>query len=172
LLADSFFQSKVITREPKVKQKPIPLGVLPRTYGDRVLVIGDAAGQVKPTTGGGIYFGHLGAQMATEVLHQALASDDLSAARLSHYEKEWKAKIGREISLGYWARRLYAKLSDQHIEQIFHIVASDGVAESLLKSPDFSFDWHSQLILTALKHGLARHLNKILPFPREFRVES
>jgi geranylgeranyl reductase family protein len=73
LLTDPLCQSKVISKEPKIRQKAIPLGTLPRTYGDRVLVIGDAAGQVKPTTGGGIYFGHLGAQMAAEVLHQALA---------------------------------------------------------------------------------------------------
>ena len=83
LLADSSCRSKVISREPEIRQKAIPLGTLPRTYGDRVLVIGDAAGQVKPTTGGGIYFGHLGTQMAAEVLHQALASDDLSPACLS-----------------------------------------------------------------------------------------
>jgi len=165
LLADSFCQRKVISREPKIRQKAIPLGILPRTYGDRMVVIGDAAGQVKPTTCGGIYFGHLGAQMAAEVLHQALASDDLSAACLSRYEKEWKTKMSKEISLGYWARQLYAKLSDQQIEQIFHVVNSDGIAESWLNSPDFSFDWHGKLILAALKHGLAHQLSRILPFP-------
>ena len=172
LLADSFCHSKVISKEPEIRQKTIPLGTLPRTYGDRALVIGDAAGQVKPTTGGGIYFGHLGAQMAAEVLHQALVSDDLSATCLSCYEKEWKAKIGKEISLGCLARRLYAKLSDQRIEQIFHVVDSDGIAESLLKSPDFSFDWHGKLILAALKHGLARRFDRILPFSRHCEADA
>ncbi len=172
LLTDSFCQGKVINREPKIRQKAIPLETLPRTYRDRVLVIGDAAGQVKPLTGGGIYFGHLGAQMAAEVLHQALAADDLSAARLSLYEKEWKAKIGKELSLGCWARQLYAKLSDQRIEQIFHVVDSDGIAESLLRSPDFSFDWHGKLILAALKHGIAHRLNRILPFSRHCEADG
>jgi len=172
LLDDFFYQGKVISREPEIRQKTIPLGTLARTYGDRVLVIGDAAGQVKPTTGGGIYFGHLGAQMAAGVLHQALVNGDLSATCLSCYEKEWKAKMGKEIFLGCWVRRLYARLSDQRIEQIFHIVDSDGIAESLLKSPDFSFDWHGNLILAALKHGMTRQFSKILHFPEELKAKS
>lgn len=73
----------MISQEGKIRQKAIPLGTLPRTYGDRILVIGDAAGQVKPTTGGGIYFGHLGAKIAIDVLKEALEGDDLAAARLS-----------------------------------------------------------------------------------------
>lgn len=171
LLAGSFCQGKVISRESEIRQKAIPMGILPRTYRDRVLVIGDAAGQVKPTTGGGIYFGHLGTQIATEVLYQALARDDLGSSRLSHYEKRWKAKISKEILLGSWARQVYARLSDQRIEQIFHRVDSEGIAESLLQSADFSFDWHGKLILAVMKHGLVHQFRKVLPFPRE-RAES
>ena len=164
LLASLASQGKVIENEVEIRQKVIPLGTLPQTYGDRVLVIGDAAGQVKPTTCGGIYFGHLGAQMAAEVLSQALRSDDLTATRLSHYQKAWRAKIGREISIGYRARQLYGKLSDQRIEQIFRVIESYGIAESLLKSPDSSFDWHSKQILAALRRSL---FNKLSPLRRE-----
>jgi len=164
LLVSSFCQGK-ITKESKVRQKAIPLGTLPRTYGDRVLVVGDAAGQVKPSTGGGIYFGHLGAQMAAGVLSQGLASDDLTAAYLSRYHKEWQAKMGEELSIGYRARQLYAKLDDRRIEQIFQVVESDGIAESWLKSPDFSFDWHGKLIMAALRHGIANHFSKLLYIP-------
>lgn len=170
LLVSSFCQGKV-TKESEIRQSPIPLGPLPRTYGDRVLVVGDAAGQVKPSTGGGIYFGHLGAQMAAEVLSQGLASDDLTAAYLSRYHKEWQAKIGKELSIGYRARQLYAKLDDRRIEQIFHVIDSEGMAESWLKSPDFSFDWHGNLIIAALRHGIASHFSKPVYIP-ESRIQS
>jgi flavin-dependent dehydrogenase len=46
-----------------------------------VLSVGDAAGQVKPTTGGGLYLGALGAMAAADVLREVLARDDLSTAR-------------------------------------------------------------------------------------------
>ncbi len=154
-LAGPFCQGRVMNGKAQIAQKAVPLGSLPRTYGDRILVIGDAAGQVKPTSGGGIYFGHLGAVMAAEVLHRALSNDDLGSAQLSCYQKEWKARMGKEISLGCWARRLYARLKDRDIERIFGMLDSGGMAQAMLDSPNFSFDWHSKSILAGLKYGLA-----------------
>jgi digeranylgeranylglycerophospholipid reductase len=154
-------QGRITSREVEIEQKAIPIGTLARSYGDRVVVIGDAAGQVKPTTGGGIYFGHLGARIAAEVLDEALRSDNLTADQLSRYQKQWKAKMGKEISHGYWARWAYAKLSDRQIEGIFNILDSDGIAEALLNSNNFSFDWHSRLVLAVLRRSSAYPLLKI-----------
>jgi digeranylgeranylglycerophospholipid reductase len=133
---------------------------LTRSYGDRLLVIGDAAGQVKPTTGGGIWFGHLGARIAAGVLRDALGSDDLTAGRLSRYQKQWKAKMGKELSRGYRARWAYARLSDGQIDGIFEALDSNGTAGTLLSSDNFSFDWHSKLILSVLKRSTAYPLLK------------
>jgi digeranylgeranylglycerophospholipid reductase len=160
-LNNLFVQGRVTSREVKIEQKAIPIGTLARSYGDRVLAIGDAAGQVKPTTGGGIYFGHLGAKIAAEVLDEALSSDNLTAGQLSRYQKQWKVKMGKEISRGYWARWAYAKLSDRQIEGIFNVLDSNGMAEALLNSNNFSFDWHSRLILAVLRHSSAYPLLKI-----------
>ena len=160
-LDNLFDQGRITSREVEIRQKAIPIGTLARSYGDRVLVIGDAAGQVKPTTGGGIYFGHLGARVAAEVLDEALSSDNLTADQLSRYQKQWKAKMGKELSRGYWIRRAYAKLNDRQIEGIFNVLDSSGMAETLLNSDSFSFDWHSGLILTGLRHSSAYPLLKI-----------
>ena len=160
-LNNLFGQGRIANREVEIGQKAIPVGTLARSYGDRVLVIGDAAGQVKPTTGGGIYFGHLGAQLAAEVLDEALSSDNLTAGQLSRYQKQWKAKMGKELSRGYWARWAYAKLSDRQIEGIFNMFDSNGMAEALLNSGKFSFDWHSRLILASLRRSSAYPLLKI-----------
>jgi digeranylgeranylglycerophospholipid reductase len=160
-LNNLFSQGKITSREVEIRQKAIPLGTLARSYGDRILVIGDAAGQVKPTTGGGIYFGHLGARIAAGVLDEALSSDNLATGQLSRYQKRWKAKMGKELSRGYWARWAYAKLSDRQIEGIFNMFDSNGMAEALLNSGNFSFDWHSGLILAGLRHSSAYPLLKI-----------
>jgi len=161
LLTNLFGQGRVTSRDVEIEQKAVPVGTLARSYGDRVLAIGDAAGQVKPTTGGGIYFGHLGAKIAAEVLDEALSSDNLTTGQLSRYQKQWKAKMGKEISRGYWARWAYAKLSDRQIEGIFNVLGSGGMAEALLNSNNFSFDWHSRLILAVLRHSSAYPLLKI-----------
>ena len=160
-LNNLFDRARITSQEVEIRQKAIPVGTLTRSYGDRLLVIGDAAGQVKPTTGGGLYFGHLGAKIAVEVLDEALSSDSLTAARLSRYQKRWKATMGRELSLGYGARQAYIKLSDSQIERIFSALDSGGIAEALLNSGDFSFDWHSRLILAGLKRSSTYPLLKI-----------
>jgi len=160
-LNNLFCQGRVTSREAEIEQKAIPLGTLARSYGDRILVIGDAAGQVKSTTGGGIYFGHLGAKIAAGVLDEALGSDNLTAGQLSRYQKQWKAKMGKELSRGYRARWAYTKLSDRQIEGIFNALDSSGMAEALLNSDNFSFDWHSKLILAVLRHSSAYPLLKI-----------
>jgi digeranylgeranylglycerophospholipid reductase len=154
-------QGRTTSRELKIGQKAVPLGTLGRSYGDRVLAIGDAAGQVKPTTGGGIYFGHLGAKIAAEVLDEGLNNDNLTAGQLARYQKRWKKKMGKELSRGYWARWAYAKLSDRQIEGIFNMFDSDGVAEALLNSGNFSFDWHSRLALAVLRLSSAYSLLRI-----------
>jgi len=140
-------------KDVEIRQKAIPLGTPTRTYGDRVLLIGDSAGQVKPTTGGGIYFGNLGARIAAEVLDEALRDDDLSARRLARYEQRWKALMGGELARGYLARWAYARLSDRQIERMFAIMESTGAAEALLRSSEFSFDWHGRLVLSGLRRS-------------------
>jgi digeranylgeranylglycerophospholipid reductase len=154
-------QGSMTSRDTQIGQRAVPMGILPRSYGDRLLVVGDAAGQVKPTTGGGIYFGHLGAQIAARVLRQALASDNLTAGELARYQKQWKAKMGKEISRGYWARWAYGKLSDSQIEGIFETLDSNGLAGTLFNPGGFSFDWHSKLITTILRRSSTYPLRRM-----------
>ncbi|MEW5955192.1 MAG: NAD(P)/FAD-dependent oxidoreductase [Candidatus Micrarchaeota archaeon] len=72
----------------------IPLAVRKRTQKDNVLLVGDAAGQVKATTGGGIVFGSLCAKTAAECvarhLHEETPLD---------YENNWRARYGTTLGL-------------------------------------------------------------------------
>jgi digeranylgeranylglycerophospholipid reductase len=160
-LASPGCRSRIKQRLSGIQQKVIPLRPLPRTYGERMLVIGDAAGHVKPITGGGIYFGHIGASIAVRVLDEALRRDDLTAARLSRYQHEWRAKLGREMRLGAWARRSFARLSNGQIEKTFDMIETLGLAPVLVNSPVFSFDWHGRVIAAGLKSSLTYPLRKI-----------
>jgi digeranylgeranylglycerophospholipid reductase len=151
LLAQLVLEGKISSAEADFAYGGIPLKPLSRTYSDRVLVIGDAAGQVKPTTGGGIYYGLLCADFAAETIHQAFKKNDFSKKILSQYEKLWKEKLGRELKIDYFARMFYNRLSDKKIDRIFHVVRDNDIHESLLSSTYKSFDWHGELVLDGLK---------------------
>ena len=146
--------SRLAGRVGEVVGKPrrwgIPLKPPARTYGDRVLVVGDAAGAVKPTSGGGIYYAMLSGEMAAEAADAAFAAGDLSARRLQSYERAWRARFARELRIGYYARMLYESLDDRQIERLLSAVFSPAVQRDLLGS-DLPFDWHSGLILKVLR---------------------
>ena len=165
LLASLVAQGKIVPTETKLSYGGIPLKPLGRTYGERLIVVGDAAGQVKPTTGGGIYYGLLCADIAADTLHQALQRDDLSAKSLARYEREWRRKLGRELKIGYWARKLFERLSDNQIDRIVDIIKANGIDETLLKARDLSFDWHSQAILTLLGRTVVSKALGVIKLP-------
>ena len=140
-------QGKIASSEVPRSYGIVPLRPLPKTYTDRVLVVGEAAGQVKPTTGGGIYYGLLCADIAAEVLHQAFLAGNFSATFLSAYQKKWRARLNRELTIDYWARTLFAKLSNNHIDYLFRTASKKGIPELLTSAENFPFDWHSRLLL-------------------------
>ena len=144
----------------------IPLRPLTRTSAERLLVVGDSAGQVKPTSGGGIYYGLLSADIAVATLHAALGEDDLSAKRLSGYQQEWRNLLGRELRIGYWTRKLFERLSERQIDRIFEALKSRGISRNLLEDGDLSFDWHSRTVLRMLRYQtITRAANLVkLPF--------
>ena len=130
----------------------IPLRPLRKTYSDRVLVVGDAAGQVKPTTGGGIFYSLLASEIASGALEQALEEDKLSANRLGAYQKEWKTLLSNELEVGYSARRVFEYLGDSHISSLINQASANGFVAELAYSPDVSFDWHSSMIGKIMGH--------------------
>jgi geranylgeranyl reductase family protein len=135
----------------------VPILPLPRSYGDRVLVVGDAAGQVKPTSGGGIYFGMLSAALAAETAGQALRRDALDARALSTYEKSWRSELALDLKIGTLFRRLFARMRDEDVDELFGTIVRSNLLPHLTER--VSFDWHREIILFLLKHpSLARIL--------------
>ena len=82
------------------RRKILPLGPIERTYSDRVVALGDAAGLVKPTTGGGIYYSLLSASLAAETLAELLPRNELNAASLGELRTAMAKKAGRPSCAG------------------------------------------------------------------------
>ncbi len=145
-----------------IVQRPVPVSVSRRTCASRVLSVGDAAGQVKPTTGGGLYLGALGAMAAADVLREVLARDDLSTRALSDYQSRWRPSLERDLRQGALARAVYDRLSPSQVDRIIARADRNGVAEALLRSSSFSFDRHGGVLLL----GLMRCLPGLVAGPR------
>ena len=105
-------------------------GPIPRTYADNFLVVGDAAGQVKPTTGGGVITGGICALTAGEVAADA-AMNGIYSSRLRRYEEAWRDKLGGEFRWMMRARRLLDGISDRLVDEVFKRVISLGLDEEL-----------------------------------------
>lgn len=96
----------------------IPLGVMPRTFGSRVLFAGDAAGFAKPTSGGGVYTGVRSARHAATVAGEACSSNTFTDAFLSQYEQRWKADFGNELGIGFRLFRLRQKIGAADMDDL------------------------------------------------------
>jgi digeranylgeranylglycerophospholipid reductase len=153
-LASRWGFSRTVLQRPR--QKILPLAPISRTYGDRLLAIGDAAGLVKPTTGGGIYYSLVSAALAAEALLDAFARDDLSASRLAVYEDRWRERLSAEFQAQTTLRMLAHRMSDSDIEQLFDLARTDGVMPIVRRTA--SFNRHRNLILALLRHPPVRQL--------------
>jgi digeranylgeranylglycerophospholipid reductase len=140
--------------EPRVKI--LPLAPVTRTWSARVLAVGDAAGLIKPTTGGGIYFGLLSGQIAADVLRSALAEDCLTATRLREYERRWRARLWPEIRAGLAFRTMAAKLSDGAIDALVELARVDGIVPLLKQTADFN--WHGAAARSLLRNPSFRRV--------------
>lgn len=123
----------------------IPLQFTPRTYADRALLVGDAAGQVKPFSGGGIYTGLVAARHAAGTVLQAFERDDLSARSLAPYERRWKREIGRELDRSRNLRRAGLALSDEETDQIVRVLKSPSLQRTANRHGDI--DYPSRVLL-------------------------
>jgi geranylgeranyl reductase family protein len=128
----------------------LPLAPVKRTYADRVLAVGDAAGLAKPTTGGGIYYSLLSGRIAASVLVSALAQDRTEAGTLRSYESQWQSRLGPELRAGMAFRTLAARFDDNAVDALIELAAVDGIVPLLRRTANFN--WHRAAALALLKH--------------------
>jgi len=138
------------------RAKLLPLSPIPKTFGRRLLAVGDAAGLVKATTGGGIYYSLLSATLAADVLGDALRHGNPSESTLQVYEQRWKAAIGDELSAQMLLRRTANRLTNDEIDDLFELARTDGIMPIVRQTA--RFNRHRELILSLLSHPPARRI--------------
>jgi digeranylgeranylglycerophospholipid reductase len=139
---------------PRIKM--LPLSPLARTYGTRLLAVGDAAGLVKATTGGGIYYSLVSGRLAADVLADALAAGDLSEEALSIYQQRWKQALGAELEAQLKLREIADHLSDEDVDRLFELARTDGIMPIVRRTAQFNR--HRHLIVALLNHPPARRV--------------
>jgi digeranylgeranylglycerophospholipid reductase len=143
------FLEKLKLKPLKINAGLIPLGPRPQTVAPGVMVVGDAAAQAKPTSGGGLYTGIVAAKLAGQVAAEyALSHQD--GKSLAAYEKRWREKLDRELSLGMALRRLFKNLHNREINFIFEVLDNKALLDIVATYGDI--DYPSLIIKALLQH--------------------
>jgi len=138
-------------------------GPRPPFVVDRTLVVGDAAGQTKPTTAGGIFSCGMAGILAGKAISKTIEKDDNRS--LYEYEKNWKSMFQKEFNSMLFARKVLERLDNKSIDEIFSSLSKKTIKDV----SNFSdFDFHSSALDLFLKTKLATNLTKIL-IENEFR---
>jgi digeranylgeranylglycerophospholipid reductase len=134
----------------------IPLGPQSSTATDGIIITGDAAGQVKPTSGGGVYMGAICAKIAGEVAGKAAMEGDITATRLKEYDRLWREAVGRELSVGMRIHQVLGRLNDKDFNELMSFFKEPEVLELINTYGDI--DHPSILIGKMATKAKARHM--------------
>lgn len=142
--------------DSRPKSRMLPLAPIRKTYADRLLIAGDAAGFVKPTTGGGVFYGMISAGIAACVLAEALRRDRLAESELSVYQHLWKERLMEEIEAQLTLRLLMQRLTDDEVESIFDLWLTDGLMPLIRKT--VAFNHHRKLVTAMVRFPAMRKI--------------
>jgi len=142
----------------------IPLGGRRTMSADGCMLTGDAAGLVKPVSGGGLYPTFKTIPILEDVLSGALDSDDLSARRLSRYDRECAKAVGKELRHGYSLRKRLVRMDDEDICYAAELSRRESIASHLGR---IDLDSPSGVIKDILKDP--RNISPILRMAMRFR---
>lgn len=96
----------------------VPIGLLPRIYGERTLLVGDAACQTKPISGGGLYLGLRGAELCARVAAKALSKGSITLGFLSDYQWLWEREMADEIQTALGHRKIFLTMSNKEMDTL------------------------------------------------------
>ncbi len=95
-------------------------GPLARSTANGLILVGDAARQVNPLTGGGILYAMQAAEIAGDVIAKAIQEGDTSAERLREYESRCRSEFGKRLETGLRAKEFFFSLSDEDLNMLAH----------------------------------------------------
>ena len=127
-------------------------GPIKEFVSEDIVVAGDAAGQSKPTTAGGIYSCGMGGIMAGQAVAKYLDTDKLFY--LQQYKKSWDNKFGKEFEKQRIARKILERIDNKTIDKLFDTITPEIVTEISDKD---DFDFHAVSIVKLL--GIRKSLS-------------
>ncbi|UCC19329.1 MAG: NAD(P)/FAD-dependent oxidoreductase [Promethearchaeota archaeon] len=137
-----FLKRLKIKQEQKIDQQGglIPYGLMNRLAFDNVLLLGDSAGQVKATTGGGIIMLLTAAKYAAHCIKLCFKERKYSREIIKkYYEKPCKSIIGKELKIHYLIRSFLEKLSPKDFEKVFRIIKTSKIENLISFYGDMDF---------------------------------
>lgn len=140
-------KSSIFLEGAKIEKRlggTIPLGVIKKTVTDNVMLVGDAAAQVKPTSGGGVFPGLSCADFCCDVAIDAIKHNTFSEKFLKKYQKCCLDSIGKELVKGYRYRSIFKTLSDNQMDKYIANFSDPGIVEIINNFGDI--DYPSKLV--------------------------
>jgi digeranylgeranylglycerophospholipid reductase len=125
-------------------------GPAPQTYTDGFMVVGDAAGQVDPMTGGGIHLTAFCAKVAGQVASDAVEGEDFSSSMLSKYDYLWREKYGEKLEISLKYRKAANKLTDKDMNALAEFIEKNNL-ENLSKIAALKFLGKNPQLLKLIK---------------------
>ena len=122
----------------------IPISLARKTIADGVLLVGDAAGQVKPSSGGGLYTGGVCARIAGKVAGGASLAGKTSESDLAVYEREFGEEIGNELRFGRAVHSMLGDIDDTGIDALFGAIDRPAIRKLIARYGDI--DYPSRLV--------------------------
>ncbi|MFX1546899.1 MAG: NAD(P)/FAD-dependent oxidoreductase [Promethearchaeota archaeon] len=119
-------------------------GPVKETYKTNIMVVGDAAGQSKATTGGGVNIGGYCGRLAGLIASRIITEKITTTQGCQEYQKEWKARFEPELSILKLLRRIMTPLTDDSWNEIVQIAQKTDLGERL-KTTDI--DLHGSSII-------------------------
>jgi digeranylgeranylglycerophospholipid reductase len=95
-------------------------GSIERTIKNGLMLVGDAARQSDPVTGGGIINAMEAGKIAGEVAYDAISKNDVSVEALQEYEDRWRSSIGIDIDNSLIVKDIFVKFSDKEFNSLAH----------------------------------------------------
>ncbi len=126
-------------------------GPIEKFVTDNVVTVGDAAGQSKPTTAGGIFSCGMGGIFAGRAISKFLDSGKKSD--LNEYKKNWNEKFEKEFEKQLLARKILERIDNKTIDKLFDSITPE-VIEDISDKDDFDFHTSSLIKLLGLKGSL------------------
>ena len=126
-------------------------GTIENFVENNVVIIGDAAGQAKPTTAGGIFSCGIGGIFAGRAISKYLKSGDRKD--LLDYQTKWNEKFGKEFEKQLFARKMLERLDNNTINKLFESVTPE-ITKEISEKDDFDFHTGSIIKLLGIKTSL------------------